>query len=413
MYYETTTFYQNYYIMSYTNSIILGKSEDGKLHKAEGYQHILLLAPHGSGKGASFVLPILLNLDESCIVHDIKLENYQLTSGYRESIGHKIFVFNPLGDKTHRYNPLDFISPAPKQKINDLQKIADLLIEGSEAAKILFVGIALYLDSINIKKTIGEITKFINRNLEQELSIGLEKLDESKNRDCAQILNGFLSQATDTKKQVLDHLRASLYLWTNPLIDYATSESDFDIASLKTRKATIYVGLNPTDIERLKPLMRLFYNHAFGRLIKTAESLGHEEKNGGVTIILDEFCTIGKLDKYAFAYLRGYKVRLFIISPDVLQIESIYGKKEALSLISDCNFKVFFAAGDYRTAQIISSLCIDTNEGKELFSWQQIISLPEDLQIVLLDKEQPVTSKKIKCFDDKELKSRIIDSVEI
>jgi type IV secretory pathway TraG/TraD family ATPase VirD4 len=57
--------------MSYTNSIILGKSENGKLHKAEGYQHILLLAPNGSGKGVSFVLPTLLNLDESCIVHDI------------------------------------------------------------------------------------------------------------------------------------------------------------------------------------------------------------------------------------------------------------------------------------------------------------------------------------------------------
>lgn len=399
--------------MSYTNAITLGKRDDGKLHKAEGYQHILLLAPHGSGKGVSFVLPTLLNLDESCIVHDIKLENYQLTSGYRAQLGHKIFVFNPLGDKTHRYNPLDFISSDAKQKINDLQKLADLLIEDNEAAKILFVGLALLLDAVNEKKSIGGIARLINRNLEQELSGSIEKLDASKNRDCTQILNGFLSQATDTKKQALDHLRASLYLWTNPLIDYATSESDFDIASLKTSKATIYVGLNPTDIARLKPLMRLFYNHVFEKLIKTAESLGHVEENGGVTIILDEFCTIGKLDKYAFAYLRGYKVRLFTISSDVLQIESIYGKNEALSLISDCNFKVFFAAGDHKTAKFISSLCIDTNEGKELFSWQQIISLPGDSQIVLLDKEQPVISKKIKYFDDKELKSRITDPVKI
>lgn len=96
--------------MSYTNSIILGSSQDSKLQTAEGYQHILLLAPHGSGKGVAFVLPTLLSLDESCIVHDIKLENYQLTSGYRAKEGHKIFVFNPLGDKTHRYNPLDFMS---------------------------------------------------------------------------------------------------------------------------------------------------------------------------------------------------------------------------------------------------------------------------------------------------------------
>jgi type IV secretion system protein VirD4 len=382
--------------MSYTNSIILGQSQDGNFINAKGYQHILLLAPHGSGKGVTFVLPTLLTLDESCIVHDIKLENYQLTSGYRESMGHKIFVFNPLNSecKTHRYNPLDFVSTDIKQKINDLQKIADLLIEGNEASKILFVGLAMYFSAINTKTTIGEIARIINRNLEQELYDGLKKLHSSNHKDCIEILNGFLSQNGDTRKQAIDHLRVSLYLWTNPLIDYATSESDFDIASLKTSKATIYVGLNPTDIERLKPLMRLFYNHAFDRLLKTAESLSYGTENGGVTIILDEFCTIGKLEKYAFAYLRGYSVRLFAISSDILQIQRLYGKKEASSIISDCHFKVFFATNDYKTAQYITSLCIDINEGKELFSWQQIMSLPVDSQIVLPDKEQPIISKK-------------------
>jgi type IV secretion system protein VirD4 len=398
--------------MSYNNSIILGKSEDGNLYKAEGYQHILLLAPHGSGKGVAFVLPTLLNLDESCIVHDIKLENYELTSGYRAQEGHKIFVFNPLGEKTHRYNPLDFISKDQGKKINDLQKIADLLIEGKESAKILFIGLALYLDAVNKKKTIGEISKLVNRNLEQELSKGLKNLDASKNEDCIEILNGFLTQTVDIKSQAIEHLKASLYLWTNPLLDYATSESDFDIASLKTSKVTIYVGLNPTDIERLKPLMRLFYNHAFEILLKAEESLAYNPpENGGVSIILDEFCTIGKLEKYAFAYLRGYKVRLIAISSDVLQIETTYGKKEALSIISDCHFKVFFAANDHRTAQVMSSFCIDIKEGKELLSWQQIMTLPIDAQIVLLDKKQPILLKKIKYFDDKELKSRVIEPV--
>ena len=311
------------------------------------------------------------------------------------------------------YNPLDFISSDAKQKISDLQKIADLLIEDNESSKILFIALALYLDASGRKKTIGEIATLVNRNLEQELSDGLKKIDVSKNKWCAEILNGFLSQDLGAKRQAIDHLRASLYLWTNPLIDYATSESDFDIASLKTRKATIYVGLNPSDIQRLKPLMRLFYNHVFERLLKAGESLGHGPENGGVTIILDEFCTIGKLEKYAFAYLRGYKVRLLAISSDVLQIEAMYGKKEASSLMSNCHFKVFFAANDRRTAEAISSLCIDKNEGKELLSWQQIISLPRDSQVVLLDKELPVILKKIKYFDDKELNSKVIDPVKM
>ncbi|MDZ5761816.1 Type IV secretion system component VirD4 [Candidatus Cyrtobacter comes] len=401
--------------MPYANSITLGKGKDGIVYKAKGYQHILLLAPHGSGKGVAFVLPTLLTLEESCIVHDIKLENYKLTSGYRESIGHKIFVFSPLSleYKTHRYNPLDFISEDIKKRINDLQKIADLLIDASETSKILFVGLALYLVATDAKKTIGAIAKMINGNLEQELSDGLKKIDVSNNKYCAEILTGFLSQSQETKKDAIEHLRASLYLWTNPFVDYATSESDFDIASLKNSKITIYVGLSPTYIDRLKPLMRLFYNHAFERLVKSAESLGFLEENGGVTIILDEFCTLGKLNKYAFAYFRGYKVRLLTISSDIQQIEELYGKMGSSSIIADCHFKVFFASNDPKTAEYISSLCIDKNEGKELLSWQQIMSLSQDSQIILLDKEQPIVSKKIKYYDDEELVERIIDPAKL
>lgn len=399
--------------MAYVNSILLGKSNDGKLYQAEGYQHIFLLAPHGSGKGVTFVLPTLLTLEESCIVHDIKLENYELTSGYRASIGHKIFVFNPLSleSKTHRYNPLDFISTDTKQKVNDIQKIADLLISHKEAAsKMLFVGIVLYLSAINGKKTLGEIARMLNRNLEQELSEGLKKIDKSNNEYCFEILSGFLNYSQDNKRDLIDKLRTSLYLWTNPLIDYATSDSDFDIASLKKSKTTIYVGLDPTDIDRLQPLMRLFYNHAFERLITASRFT--EQDNAGVTVILDDFYTIGKLEKYAFAYLRGYKVRLFAISSDIQHLEELYGKGETASIISDCNFKIFFASNDYKTVKYVPSLCVDKNENKDSISCRHGINLPQDSQIILLGKEQPIICKKIKYYEDEELKKKITTSVK-
>lgn len=96
-----------------------------------------------------------------------------------------------------------------------------------------------------------------------------------------------------------------------------------------------------------------------------------------------------------------------------MQIEALYGKSVASSIISDCHFKVFFAANDHKTAEHISSLCIDKNEGKKFLSWQQIMSLMEDSQIVLLDKEQPIVSKKIKYYNDKELESRVMNPAKI
>jgi len=96
-----------------------------------------------------------------------------------------------------------------------------------------------------------------------------------------------------------------------------------------------------------------------------------------------------------------------------LQIQELYGKKEASGIIADCSFKIFFASNDCQTAQAISSLLIDANERKESFSWQQIMTLPVDSQIILLDKEQSILSKKMKYYDDKDLSSRIIDPVKI
>ena len=135
------------------NNILLGHNADNKKLFVEDndYSHIMLIAPHGSGKGVCFVIPSLLAFEESAIVHDIKMENYELTSGYRASIGHKIFLWNPLGEKnkTNRYNPLDFISSDPTKIIDDIQKLAHLLIKDRSGyavcAKNLFISLVLYL----------------------------------------------------------------------------------------------------------------------------------------------------------------------------------------------------------------------------------------------------------------------------
>jgi type IV secretion system protein VirD4 len=68
--------------------LIMGVTGRGYLI-ADGYQHILLFAPTGSGKGVGFVIPNLLFWEDSCIAHDIKLENFELTSGYRKKWARK------------------------------------------------------------------------------------------------------------------------------------------------------------------------------------------------------------------------------------------------------------------------------------------------------------------------------------
>ena len=70
-----------------------------------------MAAPTRQGKGAGVVIPNLLNYPDSVVVLDIKLENYQLTSLFRQIHGQKVFLFNPFAEdgRTHRWNPMDAI----------------------------------------------------------------------------------------------------------------------------------------------------------------------------------------------------------------------------------------------------------------------------------------------------------------
>ena len=409
--------------MSSKNNILLGLDNDGKKLYSDNqdYKHILLIAPHGSGKGTCFVLPSLLTFEESVIVHDIKMENYELTSGYRASTGHKIFVWNPLGakEKTNRYNPLDFISQDHYRIIDDIQKIVHLLIgntiDYSTSAKTLLTSIILYL-YVNTTRTksFGEIARMLDGDLIEELS-NVDKLKDNLHPFAYQQIRVFLKKDREEQNSIIRVLNNYLVPWKNPLVDYATSASDFDIADFKKNKTTLYVGVNPADINRLQPIMQFFYQHVADRLMTTAQKLGHGEENKGVCLLMDEFYSVGKLEAFAscMPYFRGYRIKLFLITSDIEKIEKTYGESAASSIISDCSTKIAFAARSYKTANKISQLCLDKSSNTELMSWQKIINLHSDSQIILRDDKKPIISKKLFYYEVEEIKKRIIKPITL
>jgi type IV secretion system protein VirD4 len=121
----------------------------------EGSQHVILSAPTRSGKGVGIVIPNLLTWSDSVVVLDIKQENHGITSAYRRKYGQPCFLFNPAAAdyRTHRYNPLAYVSEDPNFRIDDIQKIANMLFPDQQGVdpiwtatpRSLFLGIVLYL----------------------------------------------------------------------------------------------------------------------------------------------------------------------------------------------------------------------------------------------------------------------------
>lgn len=66
-------------------SIIIGKAQQAPLY-ANGFEHVLIFAPSGSGKTTSISIPNLLHFPYSCVVNDVKLTLFNTTAKYREEI---------------------------------------------------------------------------------------------------------------------------------------------------------------------------------------------------------------------------------------------------------------------------------------------------------------------------------------
>lgn len=422
------------------HGMLLGKDGSGYF-VADGFQHALLFAPTGSGKGVGFVIPNLLFWDHSVVVHDIKLENHSLTSGWRAKQGQKVYVWEPSNPDgiTHCYNPIDWVSTKPGQMVDDVQKISNLIMPEKDfwnnEARSLFLGVVLYLiaDSTKIK-SFGEVVRTMRSDdVVYNLAVVLDTLGKIIHPVAYMNIAAFLQKADKERSGVISTLNSSLELWANPLIDAATASSDFNIQDFKRTRTTVYVGLTPDNIQRLQKLMQVFYQQATEFLSRKMPDL--KEEPYGVMFLLDEFPTLGKMEtfKAGIAYFRGYRVRLFLIIQDTQQLKGTYEEAGMNSFLSNSTYRITFAANNYETANLISQLCGNKTVQQASFSKpiffdlnistrtqnvsqvqralllpQEVIQLPKDEQIVLIESFPPIKSLKIKYFEDSFFTNRLL-----
>ncbi|MDR1498799.1 MAG: type IV secretory system conjugative DNA transfer family protein [Rickettsiales bacterium] len=405
------------------------------------FQHALLFAPTGSGKGVGFVIPNLLFWDESVIVHDIKLENYEKTSGYRfKHLKQKIFLWNPADQQgiTHCYNPMDWVARDPGGLVDDVQKIAKFLLPKEDfwvnEARALTTGLMLYLYADNSKKkSLGETLRMIrSEDLAYSLAVVLDTLGGTIHPVSYMNLGAFLNKADKERSGVCSTASSALELWSNPFVDTATSKSHFGIGKFRKELHTLYVGISPNNIERLRPLLQIFYQQA--ATIFTQKMPTKADKFG-IMMLLDEFPTLGEMNeiKVGIAYYRGYKVKVFLIVQDTDQLKDIYKDAGMNSFLSNCSFRITFSANNATTAKMISDLLgnktvvsesasrpkyLDLNPGsrnvsisknsRNLLMPQEIITLPKDDQIILIESHNPIRCNKIKYYEDKMFLKRLL-----
>jgi len=426
--------------------VILGRFGRTYL-RHDGAEHILCFAPTRSGKGVGLVVPTLLTWSGSCIVHDIKGENWQLTSGFRAQHG-RVLLFDPTNIASAAYNPLLEVRRG-EWEVRDVQNVADVLVdpEGSlekrnhweKTSHSLLVGAILHVLYAEEDKSLAGVAAFLSdprRGIASTLRImqTTAHLGEGGVHPVvAAAAQDLLNKSANERSGVLSTAMSFLGLYRDPVIAAVTRRSDWRIADLVAGETatSLYLVVPPGDISRTKPLIRLILNQIGRRL---TEELNPRARSQRLLLMLDEFPALGRLDFFesALAFMAGYGIKAFLIAQSLNQIEKAYGQNNAI--LDNCHVRVSFATNDERTAKRISDALGTATEmramknyaGHRLSPWLghlmvsrtetaralltpgEVMQLPPDQEIVMVAGVAPIRASKARYYTDTRFMARIL-----
>ena len=428
-----------------TKGIIVGKLKllfNKHYLQFSGQQHVLMSAPTRSGKGVGVVIPNLLSWPDSVVILDIKQENWNITSGFRQAHGQQCFLLNlaPRDYQSHRWNPLHYISTDPSFRINDIQKIGQMLFPNIDSespiwqasARSLWLGLVLYLiETPPLPVTMGEVLRQLNKGDSELIEIINQRMQSQQplSSTCHSALKEYLETPERTRGSIKKSFSSALELFYNPVIDAVTANNDFDLRELRSKHLSIYVGVTPDDLTRLAPLINLFFQQLID--LNTRELPEHNPQlKHQVLLLMDEFAAIGKIGilSKGISYIAGYGLRLLTIIQSPSQLRETYGHDGAETLIENHALQIVFAPKNPKIARDLSeSLGTNTikqksrsrqlsgkggrsenlsDHGRALMLPQEIMHLGADRAILLLENCPAVRCHKIRWYQDKLLKPR-------
>jgi len=428
------------------DGVVLGRYERDYL-RHDGPEHVLCFAPTRSGKGVGLVVPSLLTWPGSAIVHDIKGENWQLTSGFRSRHG-RVLLFDPTNPKSSAYNPLLEVRRG-EWEVRDVQNIADILVdpEGSldkrnhweKTSHSLLVGAILHVLYAVPDKTLAGVAKFLS-DPKQPVDTTLHAMMKTPHLGkggphpvVASAARELLNKSENERSGVLSTAMSFLGLYRDPVVAEVTRRCDWRISDIvgEEQPTTLYLVVPPSDINRTKPLIRLMLNQIGRRLTEDLQANAGRHR---LLLMLDEFPALGRLDFFetALAFMAGYGLKSFLIAQSLNQIEKAYGPNN--SILDNCHVRVSFATNDERTAKRVSDalgtatemkamknyaghrlspwlghLMVSRSEtARQLLTPGEIMQLPPSEEIVMVAGIPPIRAKKARYYEDARFRERLL-----
>lgn len=334
----------------------------------------IIIAPPRSGKGAGVVQPNALSWLGSLVVNDVRKECYRITAGWR-ALFSKVYLLDPLSPNglTAQWNPISkyYVPDEPALRVSKLQKLANQLSPDPAtgdpfwpaSCRDLFLGLGLYvIETPSLPRTMGEMVRQIMHGTDdtigehwRQVISERDKAGDPLSPTCKRMLFDFINLSPQTQSSIRKTFTAKLQLWTDPFIDSATSGDSFDLNELRRKRITIYLGIDPGDLDRLSLFMNLFFTQLLDanmdKMPEDDPTIKHE-----LMPILDELAALGRMPilEKSIQLMGGYGIRPLLIAHSVPQLRAAYGPDHTKNIIACCGARIVYAPNDSDYATDVS-----------------------------------------------------------
>ena len=340
----------------------------------------LIIGPSGAGKTRGYVIPNILQCNESMIITDTKgslkgeLAPLLLRHDYRVI---QLDFMDALS--SDGYNPLDYIRYDQQRKKYLEQDICTLCAAlvplgdqrdrfWEESARTLLsalVGYVLemlpqeehtleYVLKLFTTEDGGMAPQRVYRQLLQDLA--RENPDSFAARQFGLYSVVQTSEKTDASVQAFVSRALAPLAYDGPLQMYR-SDRRVDFRALGREKTAVFLTVSDTD-RSMDGLVNLFYTQALQTLCASADRDYPDHRLPvPVRFILDDFATnvrIPDFDKI-ISVIRSREIYVSIILQSISQLSSLYSYGESMTIINNCDNCLYLGGQDVDTARYIAT----------------------------------------------------------
>ncbi|MFJ7828526.1 VirD4-like conjugal transfer protein, CD1115 family [Psychrobacillus sp. NPDC096623] len=356
------------------NGLIVGKVPDKKQvliiprTTTIDNRNVYVVGSSGSGKGQSYVIPNLLNnREETIIVTDPKGELFHETAKIKREQGYQVYQVDFINFNQDRYNLLDYVLDD-----QDAQSVSVTIAKNStkdskedffmERAQKMLAGLIVYCKTEIPNASMKDVIDTFNEKVAPDEDEFREWVEDelTQQHPAYQLLKGLTTLGGNTRASVTSSFASQVSIFTLNKISLMTRACDFNFREFQERKSILYVKL-PMDDNPFMALTSVFFDQLISQFYKMADE-NHGKLKIPTIFLLDEFANIGKIEKYGrvLATCRGLGLSMNTIVQDNGQIEAMYGKELARSILSNHDTLLYLRSKDMETIRYFSQLAGET-----------------------------------------------------